>query len=385
MMFTVDGAEITITDTQKKLGALHVHIGTLTRGRIAVGDVVDLRVDHGRRLATRSNHSATHLVHEALRRVLGPHVAQKGSLVNEERIRFDFAHQKGLSVDEIAKVEALVNAQIRGNGTVDTRLMTPDEAIDAGALALFGEKYGDEVRVLSMGEDDATTATHKAYSVELCGGTHVARLGDIGIFKIVSEGAVASGIRRVEALTGESARLYLTHQETLVRDAAAVLKTTAEELPGRISVLVDERRKLERELTQARKKLALIGDGDSDGGADQVEEIGGTKVLARKLDGVSPKDLRGLIDDAKQQLGSGVIAFITVTEDGKAGLAVGVTKDISDKFNAVDLVRAGSEAVGGKGGGGRPDMAQAGGPDGAKALDALAAIKESVGALAGAS
>ena len=386
MMFTTEGAEITITDTQKKLGALHVHIGTLTRGRLAVGDVVDLRVDHGRRLATRSNHSATHLVHEALRRVLGPHVAQKGSLVNDERLRFDFAHQKGMSVEEIAQVEAIVNAQIRGNSPVDTRLMTPDEAIEAGALALFGEKYGDEVRVLSMGAEEAAAPTDKAYSVELCGGTHVARLGDIGVFKIISEGAVASGIRRVEALTGESARLYLTQQETLVRDAAAVLKTTVEDLPSRIGVLMDERRKLDRELTEARKKLAMIGDGASnEGGADQVDDINGIKVLARKLDGVSPKDLRGLIDDAKQQVGSGVIAFITVTEDGKAGLAVGVTKDLSDTLSAVDLVRAGSEAVGGKGGGGRPDMAQAGGPDGAKALEALTAIKESVGALAGAS
>ncbi len=361
-----------VTDTLKKLGDMHVHAITVSQGEITKGEAVDLVVDHAARTATRANHSATHLAHEALRRVLGEHVAQKGSLVNGERLRFDFAHQKAMSADEIAAVEVQVNARIRENTTAQTQLMTPDDAIEAGALALFGEKYGDEVRVLTMGQ---APEGDKPYSVELCGGTHVNRLGDIGLFKIVSEGAVAAGVRRIEALTGEAARLHLAAQEALAIEAAAVLKANPADLPARVQALAQEKKQLEQELAEAKKKLALAGDGAGAGSAaDAVEEIGGIQVMARAFDGLNPKDLRGLIDEAKTKLGSGIIAYVAVN-GGKATLAVGVTDDLTEKFSAVDLVRAGAESCGGKGGGGRPDMAQAGGPDGSKANDAIAAMK----------
>jgi alanyl-tRNA synthetase len=321
-------------------------------------------------------------LHEALRRVLGDHVTQKGSMVGPERLRFDFSHPKPMTADEIAEVEAIVNRIVRQNGEVSTRLMTPEDAIEAGALALFGEKYGDEVRVLAMGLDDSKS--NGTYSVELCGGTHVRRLGDIAIFKIVSESAVASGIRRIEALTGEGARRYLVEQERTLKEAAGALRIAPEDLPSRIVSLVEERKRLERELAQAKKKLAM-GGGDAGGGTETpVEDLGGVKLLARKLEGVNPKDLRGLIDEGKKKIGSGVVVYVAISEDGKGAIAVGVTEDLTSRFNAVELVKAGAAAMGGKGGGGRPDMAQAGGPEAAKADQALEAVRAAAGELAGA-
>jgi alanyl-tRNA synthetase len=356
-----------VVDTDKKLGSLHAHVVEVTKGSFAVGDAVDLKVDGERRRATRANHSATHLLHAALKRVLGPHVSQKGSLVAPDKLRFDFSHPKPVTVDELERIENLVNAIIRQNNDVSTRLMATDDAIKAGAEALFGEKYGDEVRVLTMGED-----TDRAYSVELCGGTHVRRLGDIGLFTILSESAVASGVRRIEALTSEDARKYLSHQAEIAREAAAALKTSTADLPARVSQLADANRRIERELAEARKALALAGPSRS--GDEDTKTIGAIKASLRVVEGVSAKDLKGLADDAKTKIGSGVVAFVAV-DDGKASLVVGVTDDLSKKISAVDLVRIGAEALGGKGGGGRPDMAQAGGPDGSKARDALAAIE----------
>ncbi len=366
-------AEGKVTDTEKKLGALHVHVVELTKGDLRLGDSVDLKVDGERRRATRANHSATHLLHAALKRVLGAHVSQKGSLVAPDRLRFDFSHPKPVSPDELERVETLVNDVVRQNTDVATRLMPTDKAIEAGAEALFGEKYGDEVRVLTMGED-----ADKPYSVELCGGTHVRRLGDIGLFTILSESAVASGVRRIEALTSEGARLYLSHQAELAREAAAALKTNVPELPARVVQLADDRRRLERELSEAKKALALAGPASGGNGGD-VKTIAGILTVLRVVEGVSAKDLKGLADDAKVKLGSGVVAFVAVA-DGKASLVVGVTDDLTDRFSAVDLVRLGAEALGGKGGGGRPDMAQAGGPDGSRAVDALAAIENRLAA-----
>ena len=383
IIFTADGAEFPVIDTVKKLGDMHVHLGKLTRGMLKPGDIVEMKVDKALRDATRANHSATHLLHEALRRVLGPHVTQKGSMVGPERLRFDFSHPKPMTAQEISDVEAIVNRVIRQNAEVTTRLMTPDDAIAAGALALFGEKYGDEVRVLSMGLDNEND--NGIYSVELCGGTHVSRLGDIAIFKIVSETAVASGIRRIEALTAEGARRYLVAQDRIVREAAGALRVAADDLPARVASLMEERKRLERELAEAKKKLALAGGGEGAGaGAARVQDIGGVKLIARRLDGIDAKDLRGLVDDGKKQLGSGVVALVAISEDGKGAIAVGVTKDLTSRFNAVDLVKAGAAAMGGKGGGGRPDMAQAGGPDAAKAGAALDAVKAAIGELAGA-
>jgi alanyl-tRNA synthetase len=367
-------AEGRVIDTEKKLGALHVHVVELTKGEIMAGEAVDLTVDGERRRATRANHSATHLLHAALKRVLGTHVAQKGSLVSPDRLRFDFSHQKPMTADELERVEALVNDVIRQNSDVATRLMPTDKAIEAGADALFGEKYGEEVRVLTMGEEG-----DKPYSVELCGGTHVRRLGDIGLFTILSESAVASGVRRIEALTSEGARRYLTHQGDLAREAAAALKINPAELPARVAQLSDDRRRLERELGDAKKALALAGPADSSGGSE-AKTIGGVAAVLRVVEGVGAKDLKSLADDAKAKLGSGVVAFVAVA-DGKASLVVGVTDDLKARISAVDLVRLGAEALGGKGGGGRPDMAQAGGPDGVRAPDALAAIERGLAAL----
>jgi alanyl-tRNA synthetase len=347
-----------------------VHDGKLNRGKLKVGDVVDLRVDGVRRTATRANHSATHLLHEALRRVLGTHVTQKGSQVGPDKLRFDFSHPKPLSEAESTEVERMVNAQVRANTDVLTRLMTPEKAIEEGAMALFGEKYGDEVRVLSMGSDEGRT-----YSTELCGGTHVRRLGDIAVFKITAESAVAAGVRRIEAVTGAGALSYLNEYHRAAREAAAVLRASPSELADRISQLMDERKKLERELSEARRQIAMGGGGQG-GSGDDVTEIAGIKVMARALEGIDPKDLRTLVDQAKQKLGSAVIALAT-SSDSKAALVVGVTEDLAKRFNAVELLRKGVEAVGGKGGGGRPDMAQGGGPDGAKvqaALDAITAM-----------
>jgi len=366
-----------VEDTEKKLGALHVHVVKVTRGEFKVGDAADLTVDSEKRRATRANHSATHLLHAALKRVLGSHVSQKGSLVSPERLRFDFSHPKPVTPEELERIEQMVNAVIRQNSDTTTRILPTDQAVAAGAEALFGEKYGDEVRVLSMGHD---LTEPKPYSVELCGGTHVHRLGDIGLFTILSESAVAAGVRRIEALTSEGARKYLAGQAELAREAAATLKASPAELPARVAQLSDDRRRLERELADAKKALALAGPAKS-GEADGAKEIAGIKAILRVVEGVSAKDLKSLADDAKSKVGSGVVAFVAVA-DGKASIVVGVTDDLTKRISAVDLVRLGSEALGGKGGGGRPDMAQAGGPDGSKAADAISAIEARLAALA---
>ena len=368
------GAIFRVTDTQKKLGDLFVHIGKVEAGSFKAGDAVELEVDHARRLATRANHSATHLLHEALRQVLGTHVAQKGSLVSPDRLRFDFSHTKPMSAEEMKAVEDMANAVLIENTPVVTRLMALDEARATGAMALFGEKYGDEVRVVSMGS--TRPGANKAWSVELCGGTHVSRTGDIGLIRIVGESASAAGVRRLEALTGEGARAYLDEQDQRVKDAAGVLRTRPEELVARVKSLVEERKTLEKQLADAKRQLALGGNAHGSAGDDDaVRSVGKVKLLARTVQGLNPKDLRGLIDDGKKQVGSGIVAVVGVTEDGKAGLAVGVTDDLLATWSAVDLVKTGAEALGGKGGGGRPDMAQAGGPDGSKAGAALKAIE----------
>ncbi|MBO6946991.1 MAG: alanine--tRNA ligase [Rhodospirillales bacterium] len=371
---TTEDAVITITDTQKRVDDLHVHIGKVEKGMVKVGDEARLDVDHDRRSRLRANHSATHLLHEALRRHLGDHVTQKGSLVAPDRLRFDISHPKAVAGDELIDVENDVNMQIAANADVTTRLMDPEAAVEAGAMALFGEKYGEEVRVVSMGTD----ADSDFFSTELCGGTHVKRTGDIGVFKILSEAAVGSGVRRIEAVTGAGARAYFAETEKALQEAAKELKSQPADVPARVKSLLEERRKLERELADARKKLAMGGGGQaaSDGGSS-VEDVNGVKFSGRVLDGVPAKELKGLVDDIKKQIGSGVVAVVSNT-DGKASLVVGVTEDLTAKMDAVALVRAGSEAVGGKGGGGRPDMAQAGGPDGSKAAEALAAIKAAV-------
>lgn len=363
-----DGFTAEISDTSKPLGRLHAHHMTVKDGAIAVGDTVHLIVDATRRTQLRANHSATHLLHKALRHHLGDHVTQKGSLVAPDRLRFDFSHPAALSEAELKAVEADVNAQIRGNSAVVTRLMSPDDAVAAGALALFGEKYGDEVRVLSMGVEDDTD-----YSVELCGGTHVNALGDIGLLTIISESAVSSGVRRIEALTGEAARLWLGDRDSKLKSIAAVLKASPDEVPERVSALVEERKKLNRELTEAKKTLALAGEGGSATSSD-IETIGNIKFSGQVINGLNPKELRGLIDESKKKIGSGVSVLIAVN-DGRATVAVGVTDDMTDTHSAVDLVQSAVAAVGGKGGGGRPDMAQGGGPDGDKADDAIEAIK----------
>ncbi|WP_374304367.1 alanine--tRNA ligase [Ferrovibrio sp.] len=364
---TAGGAKVQISDTQKKLGLLHVHVGKVVEGNLKVGDMATLTVDHARRSAIRANHSATHLLHAALRRKLGDHVTQKGSLVSPDRFRFDISHPKPLSADETLAVEAEVNEIVRQNSDVTTRLMTPDEAIAAGAMALFGEKYGDEVRVLAMGKLDGG----KDYSVELCGGTHVRRTGDIGLFKIVNEGAVAAGVRRIEALTGEAARAYFAEQEETLKAAADALKAQPREVPQRLTALLEEKRKLERELSELRKQLATGGGA----GGPQVKDLNGVKYAARRLDGVPAKDLRGMVDALKKELGSGVVALTSVA-DGKVAVVVGVSADLTAKLNAADLVKIATPLIGGQGGGGRPDFAQGGGadPTGAeKALDAIAA------------
>ena len=361
-----------VTDTAKPLGRLHAHHVTIAAGSVGVGENVQLEVDNSRRDRIRANHSATHLVHAALRNRLGGHVTQKGSLVAEERLRFDFSHPVALTAEDVAAIEAEVNAEIRGNEPVSTRLMSPDDAVAAGALALFGEKYGDEVRVLSMGR---TGDEGRSYSVELCGGTHVRATGDIGLFRIVSESAVSSGVRRIEALTGEAAREWLVSREEALKAAAGVIRAAPEEVPARLSALMEERKRLEKELAEAKKALALGGGGALAGRAATAdEEIAGVKFSGQVLEGLEPKELRPLLDEAKKRLVSGVAAVIAVN-DGRASIAAAVTDDLTARFSAVELVRAGVAALGGKGGGGRPDMAQGGGPDGDKAADALAAVK----------
>ena len=363
--------EVAVVDTKKELGDLHVHVAKVKHGTLRVGGDVAMSVDNVRRDKLRANHSATHLLHEALRRRLGDHVTQKGSLVAPDRLRFDFSHPKALTDKELAEIEAEVNREIRANAEVATRLMTPDEAIKAGALALFGEKYGEEVRVVSMGTPSGDKKDEGAYfSTELCGGTHVRRTGDIALLKIVSEGAVASGVRRIEALTGAAALDYLNNQDRRVHDLAVALKTTPADLGDRVQGLVDERRKLEREVQDLRRKLAAGGSGPG----DEVREIAGIKLVARHMDGVPGKELKSMADGVKQRLGSGIVALVA-TEDGKAALVVGVTDDLTGRFNAVELVKAGVAELGGKGGGGRPDMAQGGGPDASRAAEAIKAIE----------
>ncbi len=365
-MFTSGGAEIAIKDTQKKVSDLFVHLGKVARGTIKVGDIVELRIDTERRRALRANHSATHLLHEAPRRRLGSHVTQKGSLVAPERLRFDISQPTPLSQDDVRAVEDDVNHRILANHDVTTRLMSPDEAVKAGALALFGEKYGDEVRVVSMGFDDETH-----FSTELCGGTHVRRTGDIGLFKIVSEGAVAAGIRRIEAMTGDGARAYLTREENLLLETAASLKASPADVPARVAGLIEERRKLERELAEARRALAS-GGGAASGPIS--EDVGGIQFAGRKLGQHAGARAQGDGRRSQEEDRLGRRALVAI-EDGKASIVVGVTDDLAGKINAVDFVRIGVAELGGKGGGGRPDMAQGGGPAADKADAALSAIK----------
>ena len=381
------GVLFRVTDTQKKLGDLFVHVGRVEKGSFKTGDAVELEVDHARRSATRGNHSATHLIHEALRQVLGTHVAQKGSLVAPDRLRFDFVHQKAMTAEEIADVERLANAVVLENGPVETRLMALEDAKASGAMALFGEKYGDEVRVVSMGgladgePGKTVSGSNKAWSVELCGGTHVRRTGDIGLVKVIAESASAAGVRRIEALTGEGARAYLADADQRLKDAAAVLKTRPDDVIERLKALVEERKTLERQLADAKRQIALgggSGAGKEEGAG--ITEIGGRKFLRLSVAGVEMKDLKAMADDGRAKVGSGIVAIANNSADGKLGIVVAVTNDLAKEINAVDLVRVGSEAAGGKGGGGRPDMAQAGGPDGTKADEALAAIEARIGA-----
>ncbi len=364
-----DGLRIVITDTQKKLGDLFIHLGRVEAGSAKVGTPVVATVDHARRGAIRAHHSATHLLHEALRRKLGTHVAQKGSLNAPDRLRFDVSQPRPITAEELAWVETEVNARIRENSEVTTRLMTPDAAVELGAMALFGEKYGDEVRVVSMGIGEGDKA---AWSIELCGGTHVRRTGDIGYFRIVGETAVAAGVRRIEAVTGASAESMVAETQSRLTDAAGALRVAPAELADRITALLADRRKLEAQVADLQKKLATGGS------AAEVEDIGGVKLSARNMGEVPPRDLKGLAEAIGKQLGSGIVALVS-TAEGKASIVVGVSADLTGRFSAVDLVRAASAAVGGKGGGGRPDMAQAGGPDATKAEDALAAIRAALG------
>ncbi len=373
-----DNAKIEITDTQKRGEGLFVHTGTVVEGTLKAGDAVALTVDHARRSHIRANHSATHLLHEALREVLGTHVAQKGSLVTPDRLRFDVSHPKPMTAEELKVVEDMANEIILQNSPVTTRLMSVDDARAEGAMALFGEKYGDEVRVVSMGQGLHGAKTGKPYSIELCGGTHVSATGDIGLVRILGDSAVSSGVRRLEAVTGEAARAYLAEQDERVKALATSLKVQPAEVLTRVEALMDERRKLEKELADAKRKLAM---GGGQGGSEEaVREIGGVKFLGKAISGVDPKDLKGLADDGKASLGSGVVTLIGVSEDGKASAVVAVTADLVGRFSAVDLVRIASAALGGKGGGGRPDMAQAGGPDGSKADEALEAVAAALAA-----
>ena len=361
--------------THKEAGDLFVHNVRVENGSVKVGDAFRLEVDHSRRSDIRRNHSATHLLHEALRQVLGDHVAQKGSLVAPERLRFDFSHPKPMTAEEIEKVEDIANDFVLQNSPVTTRLMAIEDARASGARALFGEKYGDEVRVVAMGEGGGNTL---GWSVELCGGTHVQRTGDIGLIFGLTDSGVAAGVRRLEAVTGRSARNAANHSARLAKEVAAEMKAPLDEMPARLAALLDERKKLERELSDARRKLAMGGGAKANGGADGVRQIGDIKLMARAVEGIDIKDLKSLADEGKKQLGSGVVALVGVTEDGKASLVVGVTSDLTSRFSAVDLARKGGEVLGGKGGG-RPDMAQAGGPNGAKAGEALEAIQAALG------
>ena len=365
------GGLFRVTGTEKRLGDLFAHLGTVEAGTLAQGEAVELTVDHGRRSGNRQHHSATHLLHEALRKILGSHVAQKGSLVEPNRLRFDFSHNKGMSHDELRQVEAMANDIVLQNAPVSTRLMSVDAAVAEGAMALFGEKYGEEVRVVSMGRNPEG-ASRPIYSLELCGGTHVSRTGDIGLVKILAESGSAAGVRRLEAVAGTAAREYLEQQDKRVAAAATLLKTSPSEIVTRIEGLLDERKRLERELAEAKKALAL--GGGTSASDSEVQSINGIKFMKRILGDMDSKDMKGLIDEGKARLGSGVVALVSTNDEGRASLYVGVTADLTAKLNAVDLVRAGAAVLGGKGGGGRPDLAQAGGPDAKKAEEALSAV-----------
>jgi alanyl-tRNA synthetase len=365
-----NGGRFRVDDVQKRAGDVFAHIGEMLSGAAKVGTVADLRIDAVRRARIRANHSATHLLHAALRNRLGPHVTQKGSLVEADYFRFDFSHNAPMTREDIDVVEAEVNAVIRQNAPAETREMAPEAAIEAGAMALFGEKYGDSVRVLRLG--NAFTGPNKPYSVELCGGTHVARTGDIALFVLTSEGGVSAGVRRVEGVTGEAAYNFLKGRVTIARDIADQFKAPINDAPARVAQLVADRKKLESELADARKKLALGGSGGG-GAAAGPEEINGVKFVGRIVD-VPAKDLKGLADETKRSLVSGVAVFVA-TAEGKATIVVGVTDDLTKRFPAGDLVTKAVQAVGGAKGGGRPDMAQGGGPDGAKAQDAIEAVK----------
>jgi alanyl-tRNA synthetase len=369
------GVRARVLDTKKRFGDLFAHEVEVEQGTLRTGSALELKVDHAARSATRANHSATHLLHEALRIVLGDHVAQKGSLVSPDRLRFDIAHPKPITAAEITAVEDIANRIVLQNEPVITRLMGLEEARNSGARALFGEKYGDEVRVVSMGTIDAGDNGPRPYSVELCGGTHVGRTGDIGLVSIIGESPVAAGVRRIEARTRDEARKRLTEDSHAFARLAALLRAPPGEAAQRLETLLEDKRKLERELADARRKLAM-GGGAS--GSDAVRDVAGVKLYARAVAGVEMKDLKSLADEAKASLGSGIVAIVATGEDGKASLVVAVTADMTARFNAIDLVRLGSAALGGKGGGGRPDMAQAGGPDGEKANEALAAVEAAI-------
>ncbi len=373
----VEGGAARITDT-KSVQGIHIHFAEVTQGRLEPGQAAELEVDHERRTAIRANHSATHLLHEALRRTLGDHVAQRGSLNAPDRLRFDFSHSKALSEGELDHVEAEVNAFIRQNAPVETRIMEPDAARKLGAQALFGEKYGDEVRVVSMGvlEGSGKGLDGRTYSIELCGGTHVRRTGDIGLFVLTGEGASAAGVRRVEALTGELARRHLAGQEKRLDAVARILKTRPDELEARVQALAEERRTLQNEVAQLRRELATAGGGD--GEAVQSREVGGIPFISQVLTGVGGKDLPPLIDALKARLGTGAVLLVA-DAGGKAAVAAGVTDDLTDRLSAVDMVRAAAQALGGKGGGGRADMAQAGGPDPSRADAAIEAVEKMMG------
>jgi alanyl-tRNA synthetase len=364
------GFTIRITDTQKKLGDLFVHLGRVETGVARVGEPVAADVDHARRTTIRAHHSATHLLHEALRRLLGTHVMQKGSLNAPDRLRFDVSHPKPIAHEELLAAENLVNDRIRDNSEVTTRLMTPDEAVAEGAMALFGEKYGDEVRVVSMGGPEGNKS---AWSIELCGGTHVRRTGDIGLFRIVSETGVSAGVRRVEAVTGAAAETFVRENERRLLEAATTLRASPAELPDRVAALVEDRRRLERQVVELQKKLATGASATAE------EDVRGVKFSARNLGDVPPRDLKGLAEAIGKQSGSGIVALVS-TAEGKASIVVGVSPDLTTRFSAVDLVRAAASAVGGKGGGGRPDLAQAGGPDAAQADAALQAVRAALAA-----
>ena len=359
-----------ITDTQKTNG-LFIHHAQITSGVLKTEQPVTLEIDAGRRSALRAHHSATHLLHEALRQVCGDHVAQKGSLVEPNRLRFDFSHPHALTADELAQVEEIVNLRIRANSDVSTRVMTPDEAVEQGALALFGEKYGDEVRVVSMG-GDAEYAGRSAWSVELCGGTHVNQTGDIALLKITSESAVAGGVRRIEAVTHAAGLAVLNAKDTQLSQTAQLLKSSPEQVAERVEQLLDDKKQLEREITQLRQKLATSAPA-----AQSSEQIGNINFIGRVLEDIPAKELKSTADTLRQNAASTVICLVAVN-DGKATALVCLTDDLTDQMSAVDLVKIASAELGGKGGGGRADMAQAGGPDGSNAETAIEQVKNAL-------